>query len=126
MAHPDVFEAAVIAVPDAQLVRAAAGASSCAKPGATPSPADLVDFLAGAVARWWLPDQWTFIDEIPKTSVGKFDKKVMRAAFADGDYKVQTTPPAQVSGRSLGVTSAGEIASAGEVASVPRMTSVEW
>ena len=40
--------------------------------------------------RWWLPDQWTFIDEIPKTSVGKFDKKVMRAAFAEGDYSVQT------------------------------------
>jgi fatty-acyl-CoA synthase len=37
-----------------------------------------------------LPDQWTFIPEIPKTSVGKFDKKLMRAAFAEGDYEVQT------------------------------------
>jgi fatty-acyl-CoA synthase len=44
------------------------------------------------VPRWWLPDQWTFISEVPKTSVGKFDKKVMRAAYADGDYEVQSTP----------------------------------
>jgi fatty-acyl-CoA synthase len=42
------------------------------------------------VPRWWLPDQWAFVDEIPKTSVGKFDKKVMRAAFADGGYEVET------------------------------------
>jgi fatty-acyl-CoA synthase len=44
------------------------------------------------VPRWWLPDQWTFVAEIPKTSVGKFDKKVMRVAYADGDYTVQRTP----------------------------------
>jgi fatty-acyl-CoA synthase len=50
----------------------------------------LVDFLRGRVPHWWLPDRWTFVDEIPKTSVGKFDKKVMRAAFAEGDYTVQT------------------------------------
>jgi fatty-acyl-CoA synthase len=37
-----------------------------------------------------LPDQWAFVEEIPKTSVGKFDKKVMRAAFAQGDYTVET------------------------------------
>ena len=59
------------------------------KPGRTPSPSDLVTFLAERVPRWWLPDQWTFIDEIPKTSVGKFDKKVMRTAYADGQYDVQ-------------------------------------
>jgi len=51
-----------------------------------------VEFLSTRVARWWLPDQWTFISEVPKTSVGKFDKKVMRAAYADGEYKVQSTP----------------------------------
>jgi fatty-acyl-CoA synthase len=60
------------------------------KPGKSPDPAALVAFLAGRVPRWWLPDQWTFLDEIPKTSVGKFDKKVMRAAFAEGDYTVKT------------------------------------
>jgi fatty-acyl-CoA synthase len=62
------------------------------KPGRSPAPSDLVDFLVGRVPRWWLPDQWTFVSEVPKTSVGKFDKKVMRAAYAEGDYKVQSTP----------------------------------
>ena len=62
---------------------------SSPSPGARRRPSDLVAFLAERVPRWWLPDQWTFIDEVPKTSVGKFDKKVMRAAYADGQYEVQ-------------------------------------
>jgi fatty-acyl-CoA synthase len=91
MAHPDVFEAAVIAVPDPKWSERPLVAV-VPKPGRTPAPADLVQFLSERVPRWWLPDQWTFITEVPKTSVGKFDKKVMRAAFADGAYEVQTTP----------------------------------
>ncbi len=91
MAHPDVFEAAVIAIPDPKWSERPLVAV-VPKPGRTPAPADLLDFLVGRVPRWWLPDQWTFIDEIPKTSVGKFDKKVMRAAYADGAYTVQHTP----------------------------------
>jgi fatty-acyl-CoA synthase len=89
MAFPDVFEAAVIAVPDhkwSERPRVAV----VPKPGTTLDPSALVAFLKDRVPRWWLPDQWTFIEEIPKTSVGKFDKKVMRAAFAEGDYNVQT------------------------------------
>jgi len=89
MAHPDVFEASVIAVPDPKWSERPLVAV-VPKPGRTPSPSDLVDFLVGRVPRWWLPDQWTFVPEIPKTSVGKFDKKLMRAAFAEGDYEVQT------------------------------------
>ena len=96
MAHPDVFEAAVIAVPDPKWSERPLVAV-VPKPGRSPSTADLVAFLADRVPRWWLPDQWTFIDEVPKTSVGKFDKKVMRAAFADGDYDVAAGDPAQVS-----------------------------
>jgi fatty-acyl-CoA synthase len=91
MAHPDVFEAAVIAVPDSKWSERPL-VVVVPNPGRTPAPADLVDFLNDRVPRWWLPDQWTFITEVPKTSVGKFDKKVMRAAFADGAYEVQTTP----------------------------------
>jgi fatty-acyl-CoA synthase len=91
MAHPDVFEAAVIAVPDPKWSERPLVAV-VPKPGRTLEPADLVKFLTERVPRWWLPDQWTFITEVPKTSVGKFDKKVMRAAFADGAYEVQTTP----------------------------------
>ncbi len=89
MAFPDVFEAAVIAVPDAKWSERPLVAV-VPKPGTSIDAAALVAFLADRVPRWWLPDQWTFIEEIPKTSVGKFDKKVMRAAFAEGDYAVQT------------------------------------
>jgi fatty-acyl-CoA synthase len=91
MAHPDVFEAAVIAVPDPKWSERPLVAV-VPKPGRTPAPADLVAFLKDRVPRWWLPEQWIFIDEVPKTSVGKFDKKVMRAAYADGAYEVQHTP----------------------------------
>jgi fatty-acyl-CoA synthase len=89
MAAPDVFEAAVIAVPDPKWSERPLVAV-VPKPGRTLDAATLVDFLAARVPRWQLPDQWTFLDEIPKTSVGKFDKKVMRATFAEGDYTVQT------------------------------------
>jgi fatty-acyl-CoA synthase len=91
MAHPDVFEAAVISVPDPKWSERPLVAV-VPKPGRSPAPADLVAFLTDRVPRWWLPEQWTFITEVPKTSVGKFDKKVMRAAFADGSYEVQSTP----------------------------------
>jgi fatty-acyl-CoA synthase len=90
MAHPDVFEAAVIAVPDPKWSERPLVAV-VPVPGKSPTPAELVAFLGERLPRWWLPDQWTFITEVPKTSVGKFDKKVMRAAFADGAYEVQST-----------------------------------
>jgi fatty-acyl-CoA synthase len=92
MAFPDVFEAAVIAVPDHRWSERPLVAV-VPKPGRTLDPAALVAFLAERVPRWWLPEKWTFLEEIPKTSVGKFDKKVMRAAFAEGDYTVQTVEP---------------------------------
>ena len=74
------------------MVRSARSSTVVPKPDCTPAPADLLAYLVDRVPRWWLPDQWTFVDEIPKTSVGKFDKKVMRAAYADGAYTVQHTP----------------------------------
>jgi fatty-acyl-CoA synthase len=43
---------------------------------------ELMTHLEPSFAKWWLPDEMAFIDEIPKTSVGKFDKKVLRARFA--------------------------------------------
>jgi len=91
MAHPDVFEAAVISIPDAKWSERPLVAV-VPKPGRSPAPADLVAFLTDRVPRWWLPEQWTFVTEVPKTSVGKFDKKVMRATYADGAYEVQSTP----------------------------------
>jgi fatty-acyl-CoA synthase len=56
---------------------------------ASPATADeLVAFLTDRVSRWWLPERWTFLDEVPKTSVGKFDKKALRARYAEGDLEV--------------------------------------
>jgi fatty-acyl-CoA synthase len=86
MAHPDVVEAAVIAKPDARwqerplccvVLRDGAGADAPA----------LVEHLRGRVARWWLPDEFAFIAEIPKTSVGKFDKKVLRARLSGDELE---------------------------------------
>ncbi len=88
MAHPDVVEAAVIAVPDPRWdERPLACVVLHDKSGATAG--DLRDFLGGHVAKWQLPERWTFIGEVPKTSVGKFDKKVLRAQYADGDLLVE-------------------------------------
>ena len=55
--------------------------------GATAS--DLQAFLADKVAKWQVPERWAFIDEVPKTSVGKFDKKVLRARHTDHDLTVE-------------------------------------
>ncbi|HEY1832230.1 MAG TPA: long-chain fatty acid--CoA ligase [Acidimicrobiales bacterium] len=88
MAYPDVLEAAVIAIPDEKWSERPLVAV-VAKPGRTPAPSDLVAFLIErGVHRSWLPHKWTFISEVPKTSVGKFDKKVMRAAYAKDEYEV--------------------------------------
>ena len=42
---------------------------------------EVLDFIRGRFASWWMPDDVVFIDEIPKTSVGKFDKKVLRDMY---------------------------------------------
>jgi fatty-acyl-CoA synthase len=59
-----------------------------ANEGADLDPVELRRFLADRVARFWLPERWAIVDEVPKTSVGKFDKKVLRAKFADGTLDV--------------------------------------
>ena len=56
--------------------------------GADISAEHLRDHLAASVPRWQLPERWAYIDEVPKTSVGKFSKRMMREAYAHGDYKV--------------------------------------
>jgi fatty-acyl-CoA synthase len=83
MAHPDVVEAAVIAKLDE---RWAERPLCCVvlRDGVTPDPAVLVEHLRGRVAKWWLPDEFAFVSEIPKTSVGKFDKKVLRGRLREG------------------------------------------
>ncbi len=81
MAHPEVVEAAVIAVPDQRW-----GERPCAcvvrREGAELDAEALRAHLTGRVAGWWIPERFEFVEEVPKTSVGKFDKKLLRARFA--------------------------------------------
>ena len=81
--HPEVLEAAVIGVPDEKWGERPL-ACVVSKSGTALSIASLRSHLASRVARWWIPERWTFIIEVPKTSVGKFDKKVLRAQYAAG------------------------------------------
>jgi fatty-acyl-CoA synthase len=89
MAHPDVVEAAVVGIPDEKWQERPL-ASVVLKAGSTIGAADLRDFLGDEFAKWQLPDAWCFIEQIPRTSVGKFDKKVLRREYADGRLDVRT------------------------------------
>ncbi|MDQ6742168.1 MAG: long-chain fatty acid--CoA ligase [Candidatus Dormibacteraeota bacterium] len=83
IAHPDVMDAAVIGVPDERWQERPL-AAVVLKEGSSTIPAELHDYLGRKVARWWLPERWALVSEIPKTSVGKYDKKVLRAMYAEG------------------------------------------
>jgi fatty-acyl-CoA synthase len=87
MGHPAVSEAAVIGVPDDQWGERPLAAVVLAAEGAA-TAAELRAYLAELVPRWQLPERWSFITEVPKTSVGKFAKTTMRDAYARGDYEV--------------------------------------
>ena len=80
--HPDVSEAAVIGVPHSRwaerpllvVVR---------KPGKTPEKSDILRFMQGKVAKWWMPDDVVFVTEIPHTATGKIQKMVLREQFKE-------------------------------------------
>jgi fatty-acyl-CoA synthase len=82
MAHPKVAEAAVVGVPHEKWSERPL-ACVVVKPGETVTKEEIISFLEPRVAKWWLPDDVVFIDEVPKTSVGKFSKKTLRDRFAD-------------------------------------------
>jgi fatty-acyl-CoA synthase len=83
MAHPDVLEAAVIAIPDERWSERPC-ACVVRREGSEMDAEGLREFLRDKVAKWWLPDRVEFIGEVPKTSVGKFDKKILRTQLAEG------------------------------------------
>ena len=84
MAHPKVLEAAVIGIPHEKWQERPLGCVVL-KPGESATAEDLKDFLRDKVkAGWWIPDQFVFLDQIPKTSVGKFSKKELREMVAGG------------------------------------------
>jgi fatty-acyl-CoA synthase len=87
--HPKVAEAAVIARPDEKWVERPL-ACVVARPGEAPTAEELRAFLAPKIARWWNPESFAFVAEIPKTSVGKLDKKRLRDSLASGALEVIT------------------------------------
>ncbi len=98
MAHPKVMEAAVVAVRSDKWSERPL-ACVVLKPSVTDAQAqEFIDFLKPNFASWWLPDDIVFIEAMPKTSVGKFDKKVLREQFKDYDL-----PERQVAGAKLSV-----------------------
>jgi fatty-acyl-CoA synthase len=90
MGHPDVVEAAVVGIPDEKWQERPL-ATVVIRDGATVTPEQLREHLAGTFAKWQLPDAWAFVEQVPRTSVGKFDKKVVRQGFAEGRYDVRRT-----------------------------------
>jgi acyl-CoA synthetase (AMP-forming)/AMP-acid ligase II len=87
MGHPQVLEAAVIGVADDRWGERPLATVVLAS-DATVTAAELREFLAGRVPRWQLPERWSFIAEVPKTSVGKFAKTKIRDAYSRGDYEI--------------------------------------
>ncbi|WP_182348106.1 long-chain fatty acid--CoA ligase [Tomitella gaofuii] len=88
MGHPDVLEAAVIGVPDEKWDERPLVAVVL-REGSDTTPQVLRDFMAGSIAKWQLPENWARITEVPKTSVGKFDKKRLRSSYQAGDLEVE-------------------------------------
>jgi fatty-acyl-CoA synthase len=79
LGHPAIKEAAVVGVPSAKWDERPVVVASVHEPLTL---AELREFLTGRVAKWWLPDELVIVDEVAKTSVGKYDKKVLRAQLA--------------------------------------------
>jgi fatty-acyl-CoA synthase len=81
--HPAIFEAAVIAVPDERWQERPLAAVVVDR-GHEVTAVQLQQFLRDKVARWWIPERWTFVDQIPRTSTGKYDKKLLRNVHSQG------------------------------------------
>jgi fatty-acyl-CoA synthase len=89
MAHPSVREAAVIARPDERWSERPL-ACVVLEEGAQLDPEDMKRHLLEHVVKWWVPEDFVVIDEVPKTSVGKFDKKVLRGRLQAGELQPST------------------------------------
>ncbi|MFG2949260.1 fatty acid--CoA ligase [Streptomyces adustus] len=87
--HPDVVEAAVVGVADDRWQERPL-AAVVLRDGATTGPAELRAFLKDKVANWWIPERWTFIEQVPRTSVGKYDKKALRTRHLNGELEICT------------------------------------
>jgi acyl-CoA synthetase (AMP-forming)/AMP-acid ligase II len=84
VAHPKVKEAAVIAIPDEKWNERPLALVVPVSADMTPEHYELTNYLAQKFMKLWLPDKYVFVKEIPKTSVGKIDKKVLRQRYREG------------------------------------------
>jgi fatty-acyl-CoA synthase len=89
--HPAVQEACVVGVPDERWGERPL-ATVVLRPEASATVEELSAYLAERVARWQLPERWAFIDAVPRTSVGKYDKKRVRASYAEDALVIQEIP----------------------------------
>jgi fatty-acyl-CoA synthase len=85
--HPAVREVAVIAMPHERWTERPL-ACIVLEPGSALTAEELRDHAEPQIARWWVPDAWAFVDEVPKTSTGKFDKKLLRARLANDELEI--------------------------------------
>jgi fatty-acyl-CoA synthase len=88
MAHAAVMEAAVVGVPDPRWDERPL-ACVVVKQGQAVTLDELQQFLGARVARWQVPERWAFVEGLPRTSVGKIDKKLIRSQYAQGALDVQ-------------------------------------
>ncbi len=86
MGHADVAEAAVIGVPHPKWTERPL-LVVVKKPGTNPGKDELLQFLDGKIAKWWIPEDCVFVDEIPHTATGKVSKKDLREQFKDYAYE---------------------------------------
>ncbi|MFJ2060408.1 long-chain-fatty-acid--CoA ligase [Streptomyces sp. NPDC087908] len=111
--HPAVLEAIVVGVPDPRWEERPLACVSLV-PGGEVDGAGLREFLTGRVARWWVPERWSFVDAVPKTSVGKYDKRAVRSRYAEGTLDVWTPAPGAPGPQTAeGPRTAGEPGAAG-------------
>lgn len=80
MAHADVVEATVVGLKHEKWQERPV-AFVVPREGSSVTPESIKEFIAPRIAAWWMPDEIVFIEEIPKTGTGKFDKKVVRAEY---------------------------------------------
>lgn len=87
MGHPDILDVAVIGVPDPRWDERPCAVVVLDR-RSHPDAQALREWLVGRVSKWWIPERWIFVEEIPRTSVGKYDKKLLRRQFAEGAFTV--------------------------------------
>ena len=87
MAHPNIREAAVIAIPDQKWVEKPLASIVLVNKEKNTTAAELIAFLDREFVKYQIPKDYVYLDEIPKTSVGKFDKKEIRRLFSEGKLK---------------------------------------